>query len=142
MPPFKSESAQPIESPAKTAATRATLFRFGEDRLPVAIFLALFAMDLLVFASVSAWPLVLAWAVLSVPAKVCIAAWNHHHQHVPFFHSATCNRLMETVFGLQTGAVSNVWVLHHNLGHHDHYMDQTKDESAWRAPDGGRRLLE
>ena len=136
MPPFKSESAQPIESPAKTAATRASLFRFGEDRLPVAIFLALFAMDLLVFASVSAWPLVLAWAVLSVPAKVCIAAWNHHHQHVPFFHSATCNRLMETVFGLQTGAVSNVWVLHHNLGHHDHYMDQSKDESAWRAPDG------
>ncbi len=114
----------------------ATLFRFAEDRLPVAIFMALFAIDLIVFAMVSAWPLVLAWAVLSVPAKVCIAAWNHHHQHVPFFHSAVCNRLIEIVFGLQTGAVSNVWVLHHNLGHHDHYMDQTKDESPWRAPDG------
>lgn len=113
-----------------------TLFRFSEDRLPVAIFLALFAIDLIIFATVSAWPLVLAWAVLSVPAKVCIAAWNHHHQHVPFFHSTVSNRLMEIVFGLQTGAVSNVWVLHHNLGHHDHYMDQSKDESAWRLPDG------
>ncbi|MEL6861624.1 MAG: fatty acid desaturase [Pseudomonadota bacterium] len=112
------------------------MFRFAEDRLPVAIFLALFAIDLIVFAMASAWPLVLAWAALSVPAKVCIAAWNHHHQHVPFFHSATYNRLMEVVFGMQTGAVSNVWVLHHNLGHHDHYMDQSKDESAWRAPDG------
>jgi fatty acid desaturase len=98
--------------------------------------LMLFAIDLIVFATVSAWPLVLTWAALSVPAKVCIAAWNHHHQHVPFFHSTVCNRLMEMVFGLQTGAVSNVWVLHHNLGHHDHYMDQTKDESAWRASDG------
>lgn len=113
-----------------------SLFRFAEDRVPVAVFLALFAMDLVVFATLSAWPLVLAWAVLSVPAKVCIAAWNHHHQHVPFFNSAICNRLMECIFGLQTGAVSNVWVLHHNLGHHDHYMDQSKDESAWREADG------
>ena len=112
------------------------MFRFTEDRLPVAVFVALFAIDLLVFATVSAWPIVLAWAALSVPAKVCIAAWNHHHQHVPFFRSKTCNRLIEIVFGLQTGAVSNVWVLHHNLGHHDNYMDQSKDESAWRAPDG------
>ncbi len=100
------------------------------------IFIALFALDLLVFATASSWLLVLAWAALSVPAKVCIASWNHHHQHVHFFRSNICNRLMEVVFGLQTGAVANVWVLHHNLGHHDNYMDQTKDESAWRAPDG------
>lgn len=118
------------------AASGFSLFRFGEDRLPVAIILALFAVDLIVFATVSSWLIVLAWAALSVPAKVCIAAWNHHHQHVPFFRSGVCNRLIEIVFGLQTGAVSNVWVLHHNLGHHDHYMDQTKDVSAWRAPDG------
>lgn len=120
----------------KQQVSRRSLFRFQEDRLPVAVFAILFAIDLIVFATVSAWPLVLAWAALSVPAKVCIASWNHHHQHVPFFRSDICNRLMETVFGLQTGAVSQVWVLHHNLGHHDHYMDQSKDESAWRAPDG------
>ncbi len=136
MPPFERKSAPPTQAPTRQSASGSTVFRFTEDRLPVAVFAALFAMDLIVFALVSAWPIVLAWAALSVPAKVCIASWNHHHQHVPFFHSATCNRLMEIVFGLQTGAVSNVWVLHHNLGHHDHYMDQSKDESAWRAPDG------
>ncbi|MEM7328160.1 MAG: fatty acid desaturase [Pseudomonadota bacterium] len=130
------EKQIPIEAPDAQAAARWTVFRFQEDRLPVAIFVALFALDVLVFATVTAWPIVLAWAALSVPAKVCIASWNHHHQHVPFFHSATCNRLIEVIFGLQTGAVSNVWVLHHNLGHHDHYMDQSKDESAWRAPNG------
>ncbi|MFN3212169.1 MAG: fatty acid desaturase family protein [Henriciella sp.] len=136
MPPFDSENTRAAQSPAIKPASRATLFRFAEDRLPVAIFIALLAIDLIVFAMVSSWPLVLTWAVLSVPAKVCIAAWNHHHQHVPFFRSAVGNRLIEIVFGLQTGAVSNVWVLHHNLGHHDHYMDQSKDDSAWRAPDG------
>lgn len=122
---------------AKTALQRKqNLFRYQEDRLPVVIFAALFAVDLAVFAFIASWPLVLAWAALSVPAKVCIAAWNHHHQHTPFFRSRICNRMIEIVFGLQTGAVANVWVLHHNLGHHDNYMDQQKDESAWRAPDG------
>ncbi|MEL6858329.1 MAG: fatty acid desaturase [Pseudomonadota bacterium] len=136
MSPYSSDKSTAAEPATTDIAPRASLFRFTEDRLPVAIFLALFAVDLLVFAVVSSWPLVLAWAALSVPAKVCIAAWNHHHQHVPFFRSTLCNRLIEIVFGLQTGAVANVWVLHHNLGHHDHYMDQSKDESAWRAPDG------
>lgn len=136
MPPFNSENSRSVQNRPIEKASSGTLFRFAEDRLPAAIILMLFAIDLLVFAAVSTWPLVLAWATLSVPAKVCIAAWNHHHQHVPFFRSTVCNRLMEIVFGLQTGAVSNVWVLHHNLGHHDHYMDQTKDESAWRASDG------
>jgi fatty acid desaturase len=113
-----------------------SVFRFKQDQLPVAIFVALFLADLAVFAFASSWILVVAWAALSVPAKVCICAWNHHHQHVPFFTSNICNRLIEVVFGLQTGAVSNVWVLHHNYGHHDNYMDQSKDESAWRASDG------
>ena len=134
--PLNSETAPLTPSHSSQSTPRKRLFRFAEDRWPVAIFLALFAIDLVVFATASAWPLVLAWALLSVPAKVCIAAWNHHHQHVPFFNSKICNRLMECVFGLQTGAVSNVWVLHHNIGHHDNYMDQSKDESAWRKPDG------
>jgi len=115
---------------------RPSLIRFQVDRLPLLIIASLFMVDLAIFALVASWPLVLAWAVLSVPAKVCIAAWNHHHQHVPFFRSNICNRLIEIVFGLQTGAVSNVWVLHHNIGHHENYMDQQKDESAWRASDG------
>lgn len=115
---------------------RTSLFRYREDRLPVAAFIALFIVDLCVFAFVSFWPLVLLWSLATLIPKVCICSWNHHHQHVPFFNSNVCNRLIEVVFGLQTGAVSNVWVLHHNMGHHDNYLDQTKDESAWRVPDG------
>ncbi|MEM7768031.1 MAG: fatty acid desaturase [Pseudomonadota bacterium] len=115
--------------------TRA-LFRYREDRLPVAVFTGLFAADLLVFALLPAWPWAVLWMVAMLVPKICIASWNHHHQHVPFFRSDICNRLMEIVFGLQTGAVSKIWVLHHNIGHHENYMDQTRDESAWRAPDG------
>lgn len=120
----------------KVVREKPSLFRFQADRLPVAVFIALFVADLSVFAFVSSWPLVVVWMLAMIFPKVCIASWNHHHQHVPFFSSNFCNRLMEVVFGLQTGAVTNVWVLHHNIGHHENYMDQQKDESAWRAPDG------
>ncbi|MEL6567769.1 MAG: fatty acid desaturase [Pseudomonadota bacterium] len=116
-----------------------TVFRYRADRLPVAIFLGLFVADLAVFALVQSWPLVALWAALLAVPKVCIAAWNHHHQHVPFFRSSLLNRAMDFVFGMQTGATSKVWVLHHNLGHHENYMDQTIDESAWR--DGSGRMM-
>ncbi|MEM6850671.1 MAG: fatty acid desaturase [Pseudomonadota bacterium] len=112
------------------------LFRFQSDKLPVAILIAFFVIDVFVFAFVSPWRLVAIWALMTVVPKICIAAWNHHHQHVPFFRSDFCNRLIEVMFGLQTGAVSKVWVLHHNIGHHENYLDQTKDESAWRSGDG------
>lgn len=120
----------------ETARASRPLFRFKADRLPVAIFLGLLAADLLVFALMPYWPIALAWGLIMAAPKVCIAAWNHHHQHVPFFNSTLLNRAMDAVFGLQTGATSKVWVLHHNIGHHENYMDQTKDESAWRASDG------
>lgn len=125
-----------MQSAPTQPAPNSNLFRFQEDRFPVAIFIALFIADILVFSLSSSWVVSLAWGALSVPAKICICAWNHHHQHVPFFRSDVFNRLIEVVFGLQTGAVSNIWVLHHNFGHHDNYMDQTKDESAWRTPEG------
>jgi len=119
-----------------TEPKRRSIFRFQEDRLPVAVFASLFVVDLLVFAFVTAWPLAVVWMLFTAPAKTFVSSWNHHHQHVPFFSSKLANRAMEAVFGLQTGAIANVWVLHHNIGHHDNYMDQTKDESAWRASDG------
>jgi len=38
--------------------------------------------------------------------------------------------------GLQTGVVGELWVLHHTLGHHKNYLDQSKDESAWQEVNG------
>jgi fatty acid desaturase len=46
------------------------------------------------------------------------------------------NRLLEVVYTYQTGITTNAWVLHHNLGHHVNYLDQTKDESGWKRKDG------
>lgn len=114
------------------------MFRHPEDRLPVALILSLFAVDLSVYLFVDHWFLVLAYSLISMLPKAGVCAFNHHHQHVSTFHYAWVNRLFEFVYVLQTGVSSQAWVLHHSLGHHLHYLDQTKDESRWMRDDGSR----
>jgi fatty acid desaturase len=66
--------------------------------------------------------------------KIC--AWNHHHQHTPTFRNKYLNRLLEFFYALHTGVTTHLWLLHHVLGHHLNYLDQTKDESRWKRKDG------
>ncbi|HYH95878.1 fatty acid desaturase [Hyalangium sp.] len=113
-----------------------TLFRHPKDRIPVLLFVCVFALDLTVyFTARSAWLPVL-WLLLGAIPKGWISAWNHHHQHVPMFRQALPNRLLEVVFGFQTGVISHAWFLHHVLGHHRNYLDQEKDEARWKRRDG------
>lgn len=113
-----------------------TLFRHPRDRIPVLLFLCVFALDLTVYFTSRSWWLPVLWlAVWAIP-KGWICAWNHHHQHVPMFRRALPNRLLEVVFAFQTGVTSHAWFLHHVLGHHRNYLDQEKDEARWKRRDG------
>lgn len=111
-------------------------FRYRQDRVPVLVFTLVFMLDMAVFFLVdNVWLLPL-WTLLMILPKGFICAWNHHHQHVPTFTKPVLNRLLEIVFAFQTGLSSNAWLLHHTLGHHVNYLDQTKDESRWQRQDG------
>lgn len=111
-------------------------FRYQEDYLPVAALIGIFSVDLIVyFTAQSAWVAAL-WFCLSIMPKVAACCWNHHHQHLPTFYQKPLNRLLELVYAFHTGITTNAWVLHHNLGHHVNYLDQTRDESAWKRPNG------
>lgn len=68
--------------------------------------------------------------------KGCICAWHHHHQHTMTFKSSWLNRLLEQSYALHTGITTHLWILHHVLGHHHNYLDQTKDESRWKRKNG------
>ena len=115
---------------------RSFVFRYHEDRLPVALVVALALVDVAVYLLVDQpWILVCYLVLVTVPKGLC-SSWNHHHQHVPTFRSRTLNRLLEQVYGLHTGMPTNMWVLHHVLGHHLNYLDQTRDESRWQRADG------
>ena len=102
------------------------LFRHREDVLPVLCIVTLSLLDLLVFFEARSVWMLAAWLVLVIGPKACICSWNHHHQHLFTFHQAV----------LHTGITTNAWVLHHVVGHHVNYLDQTKDESAWKRRDG------
>jgi len=72
-----------------------------------------------------------------------ICAWNHHHQHRHVFKYPVLNRILEFFYALHTGVTTNLWLLHHNLGHHKNYLDQSIDESRWQRKDGSKmRSLE
>ena len=79
--------------------------------------------------------LVTYWILMIVPkGKIC--AWNHHHQHKHTFKKKYLNRMLEFIYGLHTGVTTNLWVLHHVLGHHQNYLDQNLDQSRWKRKDG------
>jgi fatty acid desaturase len=65
-----------------------------------------------------------------------ICAWNHHHQHTLTFHVKSLNRILEFFYALHTGVTTNLWVLHHVLGHHRNFLAQMRDESGWKRTDG------
>jgi fatty acid desaturase len=127
--PWPSPSADPPAMSMK-------LFRHREDVPPVLCIVSLTLLDLAVFFLAPAGWLPVAWLLLVLGPKACICSWNHHHQHLLTFHQPVLNRLLELCYAFHTGITTNAWVLHHVLGHHVNYLDQAKDESAWKRRDG------
>ncbi len=113
-----------------------SLFRHKEDRLPVLIILALTVVDFILYFTVSNGWLLFAYYLLMIIPKGTICAWNHHHQHLFTFRSSTMNRMLELAYALHTGVTTHLWRLHHVLGHHLNFLDQSKDESGWKRKDG------
>jgi fatty acid desaturase len=113
-----------------------SILRYEADRIPVALMTTYFAADLAVFAFAKSWWVPVLWFVLGIFPKGWVSSFGHHHQHVHFFRKTWLNRLFEIGLGLQTGIVTNTWVLHHVLGHHLNYLTPEKDESGWKFADG------
>lgn len=113
-----------------------TIFNFSADKLPVTLILLISALDFALFSLVDSVLLLAGyWIVMIIPRGV-ISAWNHHHQHRNVFKNTLLNRILEFFYALQTGVTTNLWLLHHNFGHHKNYLDQQKDESRWKRKDG------
>jgi len=112
------------------------MFRFPADRVPVTLVLLFSAIDFTVYFLVdNVWALV-AYMLVTIVPKGLVCAWNHHHQHTMTFHRNFLNRVLEFCYALHTGVTTNLWVLHHVLGHHRNFLDQSRDESAWQRADG------
>jgi len=113
-----------------------SIFRLPADRIPVAIILSITLLDFFIFFTAkSVLLLVFYWLIMIVPRAV-ICAWNHHHQHLNIFKYKGLNRILEFFYALHTGVTTNLWFLHHNIGHHRFFLDHEKDQSRWKRKDG------
>ncbi|MCH9698429.1 MAG: fatty acid desaturase [Gammaproteobacteria bacterium] len=112
------------------------MFKYQEDRWPVAIILGFTVLDFIVFFSVNNLTFFICYWLIMIVPKGIISPWNHHHQHVLTFKSNVLNRLLEIIYALHTGVTTNLWVLHHNIGHHVLFLDQKADPSRWKRDNG------
>lgn len=114
------------------------VFRNPADRIPAALALLAAGISLGLYLFVDNPWILMGCAAVMAPLRGAIGAWSHHHQHCFTFKRAPLNRLLELAHLSQTGISTHLWVLHHVLGHHVNFLDQTKDESRWRRRDGAQ----
>lgn len=112
------------------------MFKNSADRWPVFFILSLSALDFSLYFLVSNPYILGVYFYLMILPKSQVCAWNHHHQHTPTFRYTFANRILEFFYALHTGVTTNLWVLHHVHGHHNNFLDQSKDESRWTRDDG------
>lgn len=137
--PAASSSAERPPSLAIASGRGGRFLKYRADRGPVLYAIALFALHLALW--LWATPFVALAAVLPLTlGSIFVAAIHHHHQHLNTFRAPALNRVYDLVLALQTGVAPYAWVLHHNLGHHAHYLQQRPhaqaDESTWTRADG------
>ena len=118
------------------ANKRIDIFRYKEDRWPVAIILMLTIVDFALYFAVESAAVLFVYYLFMIVPKGIICAWNHHHQHLSTLRNKSLNRALEFFYALHTGVTTHLWRLHHVLGHHLNFLDQEKDESRWQRKDG------
>jgi fatty acid desaturase len=114
----------------------ARFYRHPVDVFPTAVMGAVFAGQLAVFLFIDS-PLRVAVAVaLIFPIQLNFAGMCHHHHHLNTFRHRPLNRAFEVMMFLQLGMLAYGYTLHHNIGHHTHYMDPERDPNRWSREDG------
>ncbi|MCG8462015.1 MAG: fatty acid desaturase [Holophagales bacterium] len=112
------------------------ILRYKEDIGPLAFTLLVLVVQLtLFFAIESLWLVALCVAVFQ-PVQAVAIACNHYQHHKNVFTVGALNRAYEVVLFLQTGTPPYLITLHHNLGHHLHYLGGDEDTLAWKRNDG------
>lgn len=117
------------------------ILRYRADVWPVAFTLGVLGVQLGIFLAVERLWLAALLVLAFQPVQAVAIACNHYQHHQPVFTRRWLNRAYEVVLFLQTGMPPYLITLHHNLGHHRHYLEPAKDTLGWRRPDGAPRSL-
>jgi fatty acid desaturase len=123
----------------RIAAARvlARVFREPIDVLPATFIIAVSVAQLAIFALLDDPRAVLLAVILLFPFQLNFAGMCHNHHHRSTFRRPLANRAFEIAMCFQLGMLPYGYTLHHNIGHHRHYLDQGRDSNRWRRADGG-----
>lgn len=128
--------ARPSSSLQPLQRLLSNLLREPVDALPVAAITAIACAQLAIFGWLDDPRAVLAAVALLFPWQLNLAGMCHNHHHHATFRSPLANRVFEVLMFFQLGMLPYGYTLHHNIGHHRHYLDQSVDTNRWRRDDG------
>ncbi len=114
----------------------ATVLREPIDVVPVIAIFAVTGLQLAIFACLSQPRHVALAVALLFPLQLNFAGMCHNHHHRNTFRHRLANRVFEVAMFFQLGMLPYGYTLHHNIGHHRHYLDQSRDSNRWRRLDG------
>lgn len=112
------------------------LYRYREDIAPSLIIFIVFGIQLYTFFWVEDLRAVAITMVILLMCSASPGSISHNHHHTHTFTRPWLNRWYEVILFLETGILPYAWTLHHNLGHHKHYLDQSLDPSKWQHKNG------
>lgn len=114
----------------------AAVFREPIDAIPASWIFIVTILQLAIFFGLDDPRAVLLAVVLLFPFQLNLAGMCHNHHHRNTFRRPLANRVFEIAMFFQLGMLPYGYTLHHNIGHHRHYRDQTRDSNRWRRADG------
>ncbi|MFN4149457.1 MAG: fatty acid desaturase family protein [Candidatus Sericytochromatia bacterium] len=68
--------------------------------------------------------------ILLLFVKPITSLIQHNHVHFDIFNSKVLNTLFDLLLSISTGHISSIWVLHHNIGHHQSEINSLEDTSS------------
>ena len=111
---------------------------------PVAVVLMVFGLQLWACTLPLAWSAVVGAAVFFCGSVVASASPQPQRD----LRKRVLNETLDLIMGLQSGITAYAWVLHRNIGHHGHFLEQHPstgdgpiDQSAWTRADRVRGAL-
>jgi fatty acid desaturase len=128
-----------VTSLAKQSVLRG-VFKYRADVGPVALVLAVSALALVPFLfALPGWALFATWAVVFY-ARTFAAFAQHNHAHLATFNWGPLNNLYDAFLTQNTGYPTSLWELHHNRGHHRHFLTPDQDVASITYP-GTTRVM-
>lgn len=112
------------------------LIRYRSDIPAVFLVIAVAVAQLYVFFAIESTLVALGCITLLFGIQVSSGAICHNHHHVNTFRIKWLNRVYESILYLQTGTSPFSWTIHHNIGHHRHYLEPHNDPAPWLHENG------